>query len=144
MAPMSVELGPVNVTVRRDALRRQGIEATYLEKCRHSSVNTFDEHLVNLAFMSSSDATYYTKELLALGLTEPEDIAAKGSDWFEFEHRSFPEAPVLNHSHAWLRGSDPGVLMEMTWLLEKRDKLPFSRPWRRSEPTQGTRREELC
>lgn len=128
---MSVELGPVNVTVRRDALRRMGIEAAYLEKVRHSSVNTCDEHLVNLAFMSSSDATYYTNELLAFGLTEPGDIATMGSDWLQFEHRSFPEAPVLNHTHAWLRGFDPGELMEMPWLSVKREKLPFSRPWRK-------------
>lgn len=138
---MSVELGPVNVTVRRDALKRLGIEAEYLEKARQSSVCTCDEHLVNLSFMSSSDAAHYTKELLAIGLDEPEDIAARGSDWLEFEHRSFPEAPVLNHTHAWLRGSDSGELMEMPWLSEKRDRLPFPRPWEKSEPMPKTSRE---
>lgn len=126
---MAIELGMVNVTVRRDALRRVGLEAALLARVASSRVDTADEHLVNLTFMSSRDADLCIADLGASGLTEPGDIAGQGTDWLE--HDTLRAGPPICHlRRAWLRGTDPDALAEMPWLKEKRDRLPDPRPWR--------------
>ncbi len=125
---MAIELGMVNVTIRRDALRRVGLEEALLERVAVSRMHTSDEHLVNLTFMSSMDADLCVEDLGASGLEEPEDIAGKGTDWLD--HDTLRAGPPICHlRRAWLRGTDPDALAEMPWLKEKRDRIPGPRPW---------------
>jgi hypothetical protein len=125
---MAIELGMVNVTVRRDALRRVGIEAECMERVRGSEVHTADHHLVNLASMSGADAYRIAQGLLETGLENGKDIADQTSDWLETDTLR-DEPPICFLRRAWLRGTDPAALVEMPWLKEKRDRIPGPRPW---------------
>lgn len=120
---MAIELGMVNVTVRRDSLRRLGEGDHGL-----IGIRIQDEHITNFAFMSSIDAHACVERLLALGLVEGQDIADQTSDWLETGtwRDGFP---IFHLRHAWLRGTDPFDIVEMAWLKEKRDKVPGPRPW---------------
>lgn len=120
---MAVELGMVNVTVRREALRSRGLEAKGL-----GGLVTQDEHLVNFAFMSGVDAEACAARLRDLGLEEGRDLADRTSDWVEFGHWA-EGYPIFHVRYARLPGTDPCAIVESEWLKARRDKVPGPRPW---------------
>lgn len=120
---MAVELGMVNVTVRREALRSRGLEAKGL-----GGLVTQDEHLVNFAFMSGIDAETCARRLRGLGLEEGRDLADRTSDWVEFGHWT-EGYPIFHLRYARLPGTDPCDLVETEWLKARRDRVPGPRPW---------------
>ncbi len=125
---MSVELGPCSTIVRREALRRAGIEDEVLAWAVGSQVHTYDADLIAFNSMGNDD---YLEKLTAQGLVVGDDIAGARCSWLERENLGTGAGvyPIFQCRSARLKGTSLLPVCEQGMSVARRDKCGQPRPW---------------